>query len=125
MSYEFDYSIRDYEFDRMLDEYQEREAEMAEERAVVGDKQAMRPNAVRDDVTFGDLAEGDYMTAEEGSTARWVKIVKVEGDRKTEAEAKITFEVPQPLGVAMEDHWVIYRPWTDTVVIDRSVRVQS
>jgi hypothetical protein len=114
--------MSDYEFDRMLDEYQEREREDAAERAERGDIEARRPNAERQEITFAELCCGDYMTNEDGLAARWVKVDKVNGTPAKTAEATVTFITPQPLGVAMEDHWVIRRPWDTTVTIDAAAR---
>ena len=111
----------DAEFDALLDEYQEREAEEALERAGRGDIEAVRPDAVREVVTFADLRVGDYMTAEDGPLARWVRVVKCD-DSEYDPEATVTFQTPQPLGVAMEDHWVIRRPWNDPVTVDAAAR---
>lgn len=100
------------QFEAQLDAYQERERAAAEERAIVADRKAVRPDAVRLETTFGELRVGDYMTAEAGPRARWVEVIKVEHDRGkwSSREAKpgwvaVTFRTPEPLGVAYEDEW--------------------
>lgn len=114
-------------FDAALDEYQEREREAADRRADEADRRAVRPDAVRQESTFGELREGDYMTAESGPAARWVEIVKVEPRRKWSNEraldwVAVTFRTPEPLGVAYEDKWVIERERIAPVVIDATRR---
>lgn len=123
------YIDRDIAFDAALDEYQAREAELADERAEIGDREAARPGAVRFAVTFGDLVVGDYMTNEDGPDARWVEIVEVEPNRRkyhSEEDAPgwvvITFKTPQPLGVGYVDRWVIEREVATPVVVDQRAR---
>jgi hypothetical protein len=119
---------RDAEFDRQLDLYQERQAELAAESEALGDEQAVRAEASRLTVTFGDLLDGDYMTAEDTPEARWVKVVRIEPDRRKYSDAEaagwvtVTFETPQPIGVGMETRWVIEREVGTPVVIDQRVR---
>jgi hypothetical protein len=117
--------LSDYEFDRMLDEHQEREREDAVGRAVIGDIEARRPDAERREITFAELCCGDYMTNEDGPAARWVKVEKIDGTPATTAEATVTFVTPQPLGVALEDHWIIRRTWDTPVTIDAAVRSEQ
>jgi hypothetical protein len=121
----------DPHFDAMLDEYQERERELAFEREAQGDIEARRPNAVQQEITFGELVVGDYITAEPGEAehARYVKVIKLEpgkGDTRWgphhTGSLKITFETPQPIGVGMENHWVLDRDPDEPVVIDASER---
>lgn len=122
------YLSSDAAFDAGLDEYQAREAEWADERAAIGDHEAVRPDAVRLTVTFGELAVGDYMTNEAGPAARWVEIVEVEPNRRKYSQDEatgwitITFRTPQPLGVSYTDRWVIEREVATPVVIDQRVR---
>jgi len=111
----------DAEFDFELDAYQEREREAAAERAVQGDQEAVRPSALRTEITFGELLLDDYMTAEDGPHARWVKVVKILAPRP-DGRLSITFQTPQPLGVAYENRWVIDRLPSDRVIIDQLAR---
>lgn len=121
-----DYNVRygettDADFDFELDAYQEREREAAAERAVEGDAQAVRPYAMRTEIPFGELLLNDYMTAEEGPEARWVKVIKILAPRP-DGRISITFQTPQPLGVACESNWVIDRMPEEKVVIDQLAR---
>jgi hypothetical protein len=109
------------EIDLAVEEHIEREREAADERAVIGDAQAQRPDAVRQTVTFGDLVLGDHMTAEEGPQARWVKVVKIVPAEDT-GILSVTFQTPQPLGLAWEDRWIIERRSEVAVVVDASAR---
>jgi len=111
----------DADFDFELDAYQEREREAAAERAVQGDQQAVRPEAMRTEITFDELILDDYITAEDGSAARWVKVTKIVPPG-ADGRLAITFQTPQPLGVACEDHWVIDRLPEEKVVIDLLAR---
>jgi hypothetical protein len=120
-------TISDAEFDAELEAYQEREYEASLERAERGDLEARRPDATRIETEFGALKVGDFMTAETGPDARWVKIVKVSpGERKwgtsEDGWVTVTFQTPQPLGVGMEDKWVLERVVDTPVTIDGSVR---
>jgi hypothetical protein len=118
---------RDAAFDAGLDAYQERQREMAAESEEQGNREAVRSDAIPLTVTFADLVVGDYMTAESGPAARWVKVVEIESRRKWTTESDpdkltVTFQTAQPIGVAAEDHWVIERDRTDPAVIDQRVR---
>lgn len=112
-------------FDAGLDEYQEREREAAFERELLGDEQAVRPDAERATVTVADLNIGDFMTAEDGPHARWVKVVEIKEGWRDPAKTSITFQTPQPIGVGLVDRWVIERDPADPVVIDQRVRANA
>ena len=107
------------EIDALLDEHQAREREDAERRAELGDRESVRPDAERVEITFGALLAGDYMTAEKGPTARWVEVTEKTIDGAT---ATITFKTPQPLGVGLADRWVIHRPVEEPVTVDATAR---
>lgn len=107
-------------FDAALDAYQAREREAAAAREAQGDVESRRPNAVRHPTTFGLVRVGDYMTNEAGPEARWVEVVEWAGGD----EVKITFEVPQPIGVGMHSRWCITRAPADPVTIDLSARAE-
>lgn len=107
------------EIDAILDEYQEREAELAIERAERGDIEARRPDARREEIAYAELAVGDYMSAEDGVDARWVEVVEI---KPRDGKLVITFRTPQPLGVGLHDRWVIDRAADERVVIDAAVR---
>lgn len=126
----FDERFDEAAFDAGLDAYQERCREEAAALEDLGDRQAVRPEADRATVTFGDLIVGDYMTAEAGPHARWVEVVALEPRRKWSNDpapgwVTVTFQTPQPIGVALEDRWVIERHVGDAVIIDQSVREGS
>lgn len=118
--------MSDFNFDAELDAHQEREAQWARERARIGDIKARRPDAQRCEITFADLKIGDFMTNETGPEARFVKVVEIGSfTPKVEGQIAITFETAEPLGVALENRWVIERPPTDSVTIDESIRGES
>lgn len=109
------------EFDAGLDEHQARQRELAARSEALGEQKAKRPHAEHETITFEQLVVGDYMTAEadRGADARWVKVVEICTHKpRRPGQITVTFQVPEPIGVAMETRWVIDRDPTTPVVID-------
>jgi len=111
------------EFNALLDEYQEGEREAAEEARERGNVKALRPDAVIRPCTYGNLRIGDFITAEPelGAAARFVEVVRLRQGIESSI-ITLTFETPEPLGVALEDHWVIERAEMGHAHVDASRR---
>lgn len=97
-----------------LDEHLEREAELAAELEARGNVEARRPDAVIREATFESLRLDEFITAEPegdklwGTPPRFVRVVRLRQEIETRMIV-LTFETPEPIGVGMEDHWIIER----------------